>query len=206
MKKFINILIVISVYIQASFKQNAMKSFNVFLFICCFAAPVGIFAQAADHPPDSVEVISTFKNMYRYQHYYLSGQPSYEALQWLKTKGIRAIINLRSEKENTEYTIASYNEENVARQLDIPYYVIPVDGIKDYTPEKLQELSNLIDGNDPVFIHCAGIGRVNYFFMAYLIKNKGYSIDEAVCIGKQLTFTFPLENLLDTQISMKAVD
>lgn len=52
-------------------------------------------------------------------------------------------------------------------------------------------------------IHCASAGRVTHFFMAYLIKNKGYSINEAVEIGKSLKFSLPLEKLLDTEISLE---
>ncbi|MCK4699702.1 MAG: hypothetical protein KAT38_05195 [Bacteroidales bacterium] len=52
-------------------------------------------------------------------------------------------------------------------------------------------------------IHCASAGRVTHFFMAYLIKNKGYSINEAVEIGKSLKFSLPLEKLLETEISLE---
>jgi protein tyrosine phosphatase (PTP) superfamily phosphohydrolase (DUF442 family) len=140
--------------------------------------------------------------MYRYQNFYLSGQPPYEVLQWLAAKDVNIIVNLRTEKENSDFASSSYNEELVAKQLGFKYISLPVDGIKDYTPDKLQEFSGLFEGNDPVFIHCASAGRVTYFFMAYLIKSRGYSIDQAISIGKKLTFSFPLENLLNTKISM----
>ena len=41
--------------------------------------------------------------------------------------------------------------------------------------------------------------------MAYLIKDKEYSIDEAFKIGKDLRFSFPLENLLNAEISMEII-
>ena len=85
------------------------------------------------------------------------------------------------------------------------YHSIQVDGIKDYTPAKLDEIASLLAIDKPVFIHCAGAVRATYFFMAYLIKYKNYEIDEAIEIGKKLTYSFPLENILDKKITMKAL-
>jgi hypothetical protein len=39
--------------------------------------------------------------------------------------------------------------------------------------------------------------------MAYLINEKGYSVNDAVLIGKSLKFVFPLEKLLGDEIEMK---
>lgn len=180
-----------------------MKTISVvFLFACLFNVN-NLNAQVTGVDCDSVEIISGFRNLYKYQNFYLGAQPSYEALQWLKNHGVGVIINLRSEKENQDFTSASFNEESVAASMGFEYHSIPVDGIKDHTPEKLRELTNLLTTDNPVLIHCAGAGRVTYFFMAYLVKSRGYEIDRAIEIGKKLTFSFPLENLLDTKISMK---
>ena len=40
--------------------------------------------------------------------------------------------------------------------------------------------------------------------MAYLIKNKGFTINEAVELGKNLKYSNPLEQILDTEILMEA--
>lgn len=176
-----------------------MKSIIVCLLVLNF---VSTFAQVTAVKPDSVQTIEGFKNLYRYQNFYIAGQPSYEELQWLKDKGVTTIINLRSAKENQDFTSASFNEEIVAGQMGLKYYSVPVDGIKEHTPAKLKELSGLLS-DQPVLIHCASGGRATNFFMAYLVKNKGYSIDKAVEIGKKLNFSFPLENLLDTKITME---
>lgn len=154
---------------------------------------------------DTVETIHEFRNLYKYQNYYLGGQPSYEVLQWLKSKGVNTIINLRSARENQDFTAGSFNEESVATQMGFKCHLIPIDGIKDYTPTKLDEMAVLLKENKPVFIHCASAGRVTYFFMAYLVKYQNYEINETIEVGKKLTFSFPLENLLDKKITMKAL-
>jgi uncharacterized protein (TIGR01244 family) len=159
-----------------------------------------VFSQIT--PADSVQTIDGFKNLYHYQNFYIAAQPSYEELQWLKDKGVGTIINLRSTKENQDFTTGSFNEESVAKQLGFNYYSIPVDGMKDHTPAKLEEMSHLLS-DTPVLIHCASGGRATNFFMAYLVKNKGYTIDQAVAVGKKLSFSLPLENLLDMKITME---
>jgi protein tyrosine phosphatase (PTP) superfamily phosphohydrolase (DUF442 family) len=179
-----------------------MKSFITFLIISCLAL-FSATAQENTHPADSVEVIPEYRNLYRYQNFYLSGQPTYEALQWIKSKGASRIINLRAEKENSEFTASSFNEEIIARQLGYQYWSVPVDGMKDYTPAKLEEFTNLITGNDTILIHCASAGRVTNFFMAYLIRSRGYTVNHAISIGRKLTFSLPLEKLLDEEIVME---
>ena len=41
------------------------------------------------------------------------------------------------------------------------------------------------------------------FFLSSLIKTCGYSLNEAIAVGKELKFTFPLEKLLDAEINME---
>jgi protein tyrosine phosphatase (PTP) superfamily phosphohydrolase (DUF442 family) len=182
-----------------------MKTILIALFFLQFFGMNALHAQVIPTNRDMVETIPGFKNIYRYQNFYLGAQPSYEVIQWLKNKGVGTIINLRSVKENQDFASVSFNEEAVAAQMGFTYHSIPVDGIKDYTPAKLDEMAGLVTGDQPVFIHCAGAGRVTYFFMAYLVKYRNYEIDEAIEIGKKLTFSFPLENLLEMKITMKAL-
>jgi protein tyrosine phosphatase (PTP) superfamily phosphohydrolase (DUF442 family) len=157
-----------------------------------------------EHPvkTDSVQVIQEFKNLYRYQNFYIGGQPTYESLLWLKSRGVKRIINLRSEKENSDFSGSAFNEVNISQRAGIEYYSVPVDGLKDYTPEKLNALSSLLTQKDSILIHCASGVRATDFFMAYLVKNRGYSVNEAVEVGKKLKFTLPLEKLLDARIKV----
>ena len=152
---------------------------------------------------DSVEIIKDYKNLYRYQNFYLSGQPTFEELQWLRSKNVTVIINLRTDDENIKFSESAYNEQTVAQDLGFEYHSLSIQGEKDFTPEKLEVFLNLIEDDKTVLVHCRSAGRVTYFFMAYLIKVKGYSINEAVKIGKSLKYSFPLETLLGTEIIME---
>ena len=154
---------------------------------------------------DSVEVIKDFRNLYRYNDFYIAGQPTLEELQWLWSQGVNKIINLRTENENTEFTESAYNEEINAQKIGFEYHSLSVGGNNDYTPEKLDAFASLINKDDKILIHCLSAGRATTFFMAYLIKNKGYTINRAADIGRNLRFSFPLEMLLNTKISIEII-
>ncbi len=175
---------------------------NIVCIVMCLASAFCINAQSTPNA-DSVEIIKDYNNLYRYQNFYLSGQPSLEELQWLKSKNVTTIINLRSEGENKKYSESAYNEEIVAKDLGFEYHSITVQGSEDYTPEKLDIFLNLLKDDEKVLVHCLSAGRATYFFMAYLIKAKGYSVDEAVKVGESIKYSFPLESLLGTDITMK---
>jgi protein tyrosine phosphatase (PTP) superfamily phosphohydrolase (DUF442 family) len=181
-----------------------MKSiipFVIFSFFIIF----NIDARDNTGKIDSVEVIKDFRNLYRYQDFYIAGQPTLEELQWLRSQGVNKIINLRTENENTEFSESAYNEKINAQKLGFEYYSLPVGGNNDYTPGKLDAFASLINKDDKILIHCLSTGRATTFFMAYLIKNKGYTINEAIDIGRNLRFSFPLEMLLDAKVSMEII-
>jgi len=180
-----------------------MKTSIIILNITLLLLLLSINTQAKSKKDDKVEKIERFKYLYRYQNFYIGGQPFIEELRWLKSKGLNKIINLRSEKENDEYSDYAYNEKSIVKELGFEYYEIPVGGIEDYSPEKLEAISIQMSDNDKIFLHCRTAGRATQFFMAYLIKDKGYTINEAVHIGRGIKFSFPLEQLLDVEIKME---
>jgi protein tyrosine phosphatase (PTP) superfamily phosphohydrolase (DUF442 family) len=182
-----------------------MKSI-IFSFIISFSLVFYLNAQDNIVNTENVEVIKDFKNLFHYQNFYISGQPTLEALQWLKSQGVIRIISLRSEKENIEYSEYAYDEKTYAQKLGFEYYSIPVDGSKDYSPEKLEAFLSLINNDEKILIHCLSAVRATNFFMAYLIKNKGYTINEAVKIGRSINFQLPLEKLLGTEIGMEIME
>ena len=178
-----------------------MKSI-IFFFIFSYTLIFNLNAQELIGNGGNVEVIKDFINLYHYQNFYISGQPTLEALQWLKAQGVKKIINLRTEKENIEYAEIAYDEKSYCQKSGFEYYLIPVDGSKDYSPEKSESFSSLINNDEITLIHCSHAIRATNFFMAYLIKNKGYTINEAVKVGRSMNFVFPLEKLLGTEVSM----
>lgn len=155
---------------------------------------------------DSVIINKDFKSSFKYQNYYLSAQPSLEALRWYKSQGASSIINLRTEKENKAFADYAFNEENMSKEMGLDYHSLPIGGSKDYTPENLEAFAKLIEGDKKMLIHCRSAGRVTILFMAYLIKYKGYTANQAAKVGRQLKFSLPFEKMLDTEISLDLVN
>jgi len=159
-------------------------------------------ASIAGSEKDSVMAVAAFKNFYKYDRFFISGQPTLEALQWLKSEGVQTIISLRTEKENQEFASTSYNEALAVAELGMAFRSVEVDGMKDYTPLKLGEMAKWIKPGEKVLIHCASAGRATYFFMGWLISYNQYDINRAVGIGKSMAFSFPLESLLGEDVTM----
>ena len=161
--------------------------------------------NAQDHPGNkgTVDVIEDYENLFRFDNFYLSGQPTLELLHWVKSQGVTKIINLRSREENATFAKEAYNECAVAKELGFEYKNIPIEEATDYTPETLLDFSALMNEDEKIMIHCRTAWRVTCFFMAYLIETRGYSLNEAIEVGKEVKFTFPLEKLLDAEINME---
>lgn len=179
--------------------------FKIASLLFGFIFTFGLCAQEYSKS-DTVKVIKDFKVLYQYHDFFLAGQPSIEALKWLKDEGVTKIINLRSESENEDFTGYAYNEKDMAEELGFEYYSVPVKGKAGYTPGNLAKMDSLIHKDDIVLIHCAGAGRVKHFFMAYLVKSKGYTVNEAIHVGKQMDFYLPIELLLDEKLSITIKD
>ena len=149
-----------------------MKSIIPFV-IFSFFITFNIDAQDNTGKIDSVKVIKDFRNLYRYHDFYIAGQPTLEELQWLRSRGVNKIINLRTENENTEFTESAYNEEINAQKLGFEYHSLPVGGNNDYTPEKLDAFASLINKDDKISDDIAyQQGELQLFLWPILLKIK----------------------------------
>lgn len=173
------------------------------LVIFSFMLNMGTIAQK-EIKKHEVETIGEFKNLYRYRQYYIAGQPSLDALKWLRSQGVTKVINLRNEAENEDFEASSFDEHAVVEELGMEYHSVPVSGREGYSPKNLTKMGELIGDDEKVLIHCAGAGRATGFLMGFLVKYRGYTLDEAVDVGQELTYFLPLEELLDIEITMKA--
>ena len=126
-----------------------MKSILLTVFFI-LSIPFITKAQYEESMTGKVEVIQEYDNLFRYQNFYLSGQPSMDALEWLKSEGVTRIINLRTEEENQTFRREAFDEEAVSHQLGFSYDNLPVNGLPDYNPEKLQELEKVLNGDEKI--------------------------------------------------------
>lgn len=179
------------------------KTISLILFICC---TLMVFqACNKNEKTTKVEKVANLKGVYRYQNFYIAAQPSVDDLSWYKKQGVKSIINLRTEKENKEFASNVYKEKKQVNDLGLAYYSVPIGGSDAYAPENLKLMATHIKENEKVVIHCRSAGRATILFMAYLVKYRGFSLNEATKIGEQIKFSFPLEKILDTKINFEII-
>jgi protein tyrosine phosphatase (PTP) superfamily phosphohydrolase (DUF442 family) len=164
---------------------------------------VVLLANGFAQTDDKVEEIEKYDNLFRYKNWYLGGQPNLEQMDWLLSQGVTKIVTLRTKSENEDFEETAFDEKSIAEKLGIEFVNVPISGYSDYTPEHLDEVIKEINSDEKVLLHCGSAGRVTYFFMGYLVRSQGYSLDDAIEIGKQLKYYNPMEDLLGNKIEMK---
>ncbi len=173
---------------------------NLGLFILfCSVQATEIIAQSSEsvNKTDVVTKIKDFKDFYQYGNFYLGGQPNLDELRWAKDHGVKTIINLRSNKENKEFSKDAFSEADIAQEMSLTYISIPVKSHEDFNEKTLSQFATTLSNlNGKVLVHCKGGERTTFVMMAYLIKYKNFTKDEAITIGKKMTYFSPLDALL----------
>ena len=107
--------------------------------------------------------------------YCTGGQPKLEALEKLKSEGVKSIINLRTPGEHR-----AADEEAKAKELGLKYFNIPV-VYRDPKEEQATEFLKITDdpANRPVFIHCTAAIRVGAFWMIRRVLRDGWTVEAA---------------------------
>ena len=184
-----------------------MKSQFIFimLFIFCkvsFSGGNGILLNLA--PVDTPVIVKENDTFYRAGRFYFGGQPGDSMFQWFAEQGVRIVFNLRSENE---MGTLPFKQDSLLTGLGIKYVHIPMSSKSGYTPVSVDTLAKYLEGQEGnALIHCARGGRVTLLWMAYLVRHRGLSLDDALKIGKKMHFSFPLEKLLGKKVSMRVVD
>lgn len=173
---------------------------------CILLHPLATAALAGtlnEAPIDSVFKVEGKKDLFRSTNFYFGGQPTLETLQWLKLEGVTVVINIRSEKENKEFAESSFNEESVVKDLGMSYVSIPMGDKETYCPATVDKFADALKAHQgKAFIHCLSAGRATYLWMAYLVRHRGYSLDEAAEVGRRIKYPTQLEDLLGVKISL----
>lgn len=176
------------------------------LLVCIVLYPLAAsaFEGALNEAPiDSVFKVEGRKDFFRSTNFYFSGQPNLETLRWLKSEGVTVVVNLRSEKENKEFAEASFNEGDVVRELGMSYVSIPMGEKETYRPQTVDSFARVLKAHrGKALIHCLSAGRVTFLWMAYLVRHRGYSLDDAATIGKRIKYPTQLEDLLGARIAL----
>ncbi len=175
----------------------------------CALAPVAALAfegPLSAAPIDSVYKVEGKKDLFRSTNFYFGGQPTLETLRWLKSEGVTLIVNTRSEKENKDFAETAFNEENLVKELGMAYVSIPLGDKSTNRPHAVDTFAQTLAAHTgKAFIHCLSCGRVSYLWAAYLVRHRGYSLDDAVTIAKRMKYPTTLDDLLGAKTSLTIV-
>ncbi len=172
------------------------------LLLICPAVPLAAEVNLNEAPIDSVHKVEGKRDIFRSMHYYFGGQSNLETLRWLKAEGITTVINLRSDKEQKEFSDMAFDEAAVVKELGMAYASIPLGDKGSYRPQAVDTLAIVLKNHTgKVFIHCLSGGRASYLWIAYLVRHRGYSLDDAIAIGKTIRYPTYLEDLLGAKVN-----
>ena len=94
-------------------------------------------------------------------------------LKYLKSKGVRTVIDLQNDQKTEERYVRLLNEAGLKR------IHIPLSWLKPPSKDDWKKMSAAFSA--PVFIHCKwGADRTGLIIAKYLIVFKGYSLNEAL--------------------------
>lgn len=149
------------------------------------------------------------QNLFRDGRVYIGGQPSREVLAAFRQLGVTAVVNLRTPAETDDRQRVSYNEAAAVAELGMEYISIPLGGAEHpYTSQAVDRLAKaLADHPGPVLLHCTIGWRASYLWVAYLVREQGFALPDALARGEAIAITpDPLEGLLGRLLNVVYAD
>ena len=119
-------------------------------------------------------------------HIFRGAQPTAQSWDSLAKLGVKVVVDLRRENEDGEHSTAA--EAKAVQAAGMRYVNVPMNGIVAPQEADIAKVLNLLNGPDPVFVHCRlGKDRTGTVIACYRIshdlwKNKK-ALDEAKAIG-----------------------
>ncbi|HET9384483.1 MAG TPA: sulfur transferase domain-containing protein, partial [Gemmatimonadales bacterium] len=114
------------------------------------------------------------------------------------------VVNLRTPEEMTRNV--SFDEAVLVRSLGMTYVHIPMRGNAEYpySPAAVTKFAEAMRStNGKVLLHCTVAWRASHLWGAYLIRERGVSIDSALANARAINLSDerpPIEQLLDQSL------
>jgi len=171
--------------------------------ICIFLAGVTSFTAPKKSvsfqqiQQQAVSLLDSSVNLYAYENFYISGQPTDSIFRELLDLGLKKVICIRTEGEMMELKAEGFDEAHYLDSLGIQYINVPMGGEAGYQPLMIEQINEAIDAQAVgTMIHCRGAGRASMAYVAWLINFQQVPINEAIMLGKQMRLNFAIEELL----------
>jgi uncharacterized protein (TIGR01244 family) len=123
---------------------------------------------------------------------FIGGQPTERGLREMKARGVTTVVNLRTPEEMRR--TVPFDEPALVAKLGMTYVYLPVRGTADYpySPEIVTKFADALQkSNGKVLLHCTIAWRASHLWAAYLIRERGIPVDEALANARAI-------NLMDT--------
>ncbi len=145
-----------------------------------------------DHPAAAVPAAAYIDTTGRYfrnamqvgEDVFVTGQPTERALRELRAQGVTTIVNLRTPIEMTR--TVPFDEAAVAQQLGMRYVYVPVRGDSAYpytTDAEKKFAAAMKSATGKVLLHCTVAWRASHMWAAYLVTERGLSVDSALALA-----------------------
>ena len=149
------------------------------------------------------------RGLWRDGRIFIGGQPDEAALARFKDTGVTVVINLRTHTEMDDRERVSFDEAAVVDSLGLEYVHIPLGGeVHPYTPEAVDRVADvLVRHEGPVLLHCTVAWRASYMWSAYLVREHGFSLDDAMRRAEAMAISdLPIEGLLGRSLELAYAD
>jgi tyrosine-protein phosphatase SIW14 len=107
---------------------------------------------------------------------YRGAQPGKGGLKRLASLGVKTVLNLRGEDEN------SLAEQKEAKELGLNYYALPMGGLSRPTDEQVAQALAIINNpeNGVIFVHCKhGADRTGVIVACYRMSQENQTAEQA---------------------------
>ena len=193
---------------------------SLFLAVAPLAVAIQILGGCASAPPlvdpflaldagvDPVEITDVegvARRLFLDGRVYVAGQPDRAALAELASRGVTAVVNLRTPGEMDDRESVPFDEAAAADSLGLAYVALPLGGADHpYRPSVLSGLAEVLEEHPGrVLLHCRSGGRASYVWAGYLVRHRGWTLDRALRRGRAIGIpAHPLEGLLDTELTL----
>ncbi|MDP6376023.1 MAG: sulfur transferase domain-containing protein [Pseudomonadales bacterium] len=137
---------------------------------------------------------------------YIAGQPTKIGLDRMKQAGVTTVVNLRTHMEMNNRDVVPFDEAAYVDELGLEYVHIPLGGPgTPYNPGAVKTFAAAMEkAQGRVLLHCTVAWRASHLWTAYLVRNRGMAIEEAVRHGQAINLgTLPLEQFLDRPLTIQ---
>lgn len=155
--------------------------------------------------PQAVDGVPGIDQLFQDGRVLVGSQPSPEALARLKELGVTGVVNLRTSREMVNPKVVAFDEVEEVHRLGLAYLQVQLGG-KDhpYRAEAVDRFAEFLDGQPGlVLVHCGVAWRASYLWVAYLVRHRGTSLEQAMARGEAMAISpNPLEGLLGRPVTL----